>query len=126
MRKSTLTLISSLVFGFSFAQSYNQQLLKVYQVEKLNAIQENNPEKILDLNYAVENACYFTQISGKSLDGISSITLSNTNKAPKFTDLGLKITNSNQYFKITGSDKILVIKSEIVINNERKNKNIIK
>ena len=37
---------------------------------------------------------------------------------PTFDDLGLDIINSNQYFKIEGTDKMLVVKSIWVLDNE--------
>jgi hypothetical protein len=58
--------------------------------------------------------------SGKETQLPEIILVHNTNK---FTDLGLKILNENQYFRIKDSNNMLVVKSMYVLKNELKNKN---
>ena len=71
--------------------------------------------------YAVDKACYVSDLpKGKEakLDGAINVDIS---KPLNFIDLGLDIKSVNQYFKINGTDKMLVVKSEFVLNNELKN-----
>ena len=39
-----------------------------------------------------------------------------------FIDLGLEIQGQNQYFQISGDDRLLVIKSKVVLNYEMQKK----
>jgi hypothetical protein len=102
----------------SFAQKYNGELLKSYSKTELSNF-DNETIKILE--YGITNAVYLTAIpSGKEIQ-LPEIILANN--SAKFTDLGLKIINENQYFKVKDSNNMLVIKSLYVLSNELKNKN---
>lgn len=121
MKKLTFSLLLLLFAGVSHAQNYNKKLLEVYDATELSRLEEEQPEKIAVLNYALDNACYFAAGQGKDYSNLPSINLASDSKVPCFVDLGLKIENQNQYFRIQGSDKLLVVKSEIVLSYERKN-----
>jgi len=77
-------------------------------------------EELKLLNYALENAVYITEIPSKNAIELKTISVPLT--MVKFTDAGLKIENQNQYFKIEGKDKMLVVKSIYVLQNELKTK----
>lgn len=77
-------------------------------------------EELNLLNYALENAVYITEIPSKNAIELKTISVPLT--ILKFTDTGLKIENQNQYFRIEGTDKMMVVKSNYVLQNELKTK----
>jgi hypothetical protein len=102
----------------AFSQSTEERLSKVYSASELTQIQQESPEKLKMLNYALDNACYIADIpTGKEVD-LPNISLKDTKTTPCFADLGLRIEQQNQYFRIQGSNKMLVVKSEWVLNYE--------
>jgi hypothetical protein len=121
MKKLVLIpLISFLVFR-SFSQKLDERLSSSYSSEELSLIAESQPELINLLNYAVDHACYITTApTGKSVNGLETIQL-NSKETPSFTSLQKKIEKQNQYFLISGTNNMLVIKSEWVLKNEMEN-----
>lgn len=111
---------SIFVFSSSFAvfsQKYSMDLEKSYSKTELKKM---NSEELSLLEYALINGVYVTALPQKDFTVIKSI---NANPdINKFTDIGLRIENQNQYFKIIGTDKMLVVKSKYVLQNELKNK----
>ena len=112
-------LFAFLSFCFvSKAQKHNAELLKSYSTTELSSF-DNETIKILE--YGITNAVYLTTIpSGKDIK-LPEIFLANN--SIKYTDLGLKISNENQYFRIKDSNNMLVVKSLYVLKNEIINKN---
>jgi hypothetical protein len=112
-------LLAFLSFCFvSKAQKHNAELLKSYSKSELSNF-DNETLKILE--YGITNAVYLTAIpTGKEVN-IQEIIISGNSM--RFTDLGLKILNENQYFKVKGTNNMLVVKSLYVLKNELKNKN---
>lgn len=107
----------------SFSQEFDNRLLKSYSESELQTIKSESPELIKVLNYALDNACYFSQINeGKDYSDLPSISLKSTSQLPGIDELGLKIEKQNQYYRIEGTDKLLFVKSEWVIQHELKNK----
>lgn len=114
-----LTLLTS---SFVFSQDYDNRLLKSYSADELTQIQADSPADMKVLVYGIENACYFSEYpKGKEMPGMLTIKISG-DKIPCYTDLGLKIQDQNQYFKIEGTTKMLVVKSMWVLNHELQNK----
>lgn len=113
-------LFSIFVFSSSFAvfsQKYSVDLEKSYSKTELKKM---NSEELSLLEYALINGVYVTALPQKEFTVIKPI---NANPdINKFTDIGLRIENQNQYFKIVGTDKMLVVKSKYVLQNELKNK----
>jgi len=102
----------------STAQKHNTDLLKSYSANELAAFDTGTIEI---LEYGITNAVYITTIpSGKELN-LPEINL--TSNSLKYTDLGLKILNQNQYFKVHGVENMMVVKSLYVLKNELENKN---
>ncbi len=113
-----------------YCQSYNQELLKSYSNKELKEIAKSNPNEIELLNYAIEHACYVVEkpatektvkhtVDGRSIsipvfNGKLNVDLDKV----KFTDLGFKIQNENIYLILTDYNKMLVIKSKWVLQNE--------
>jgi hypothetical protein len=108
--------------SLAFSQEIDPRLSKKYSQEEIQLMIKENPTDYQLLVYALDNACYITDMpSGKDeeLDGSVSLDLS---KEFTYLDLGLEIKNSNQYLRINGTNKMLVVKSEWVLNNELKTK----
>lgn len=101
----------------SNAQKYNNELLKSYSKSELSKL---DSETLQIFEYGITNAVYLAEIpAGKEIQLPEIILVANSNK---FTDLGLKILNENQYFRVKDSNSMLVVKSLFVLKNELKNK----
>ena len=104
----------------TIAQKPNNELFNSYSKKEISDLIKANPHKIKLLNYAVNNACYISKTSNtKEVTNLKKIILpSLSNNKIRFTDLKIKITNNNQYYRIKNSDKLLIVKSFWVLNNE--------
>lgn len=99
-----------------FGQSADQRLFDHFSEEELSTLMKDNPSEIRILNYALDNGLYVTDhASSKAI--VPSIEVDPDN-LPNFLELGLMISDQNQYFNIKGQDKMLVLKSRWVLNNE--------
>jgi len=111
---------STFIFCSSFAvfsQKYNVDLEKSYSKSELKKM---NPDDLILLEYALVNGVYVTALPSKVSPEIKELNV--TSEIKKFTDAGIRIENQNQYYKIVGTDKMLVVKSKYVLQNELKNK----
>lgn len=116
-------LILSLTFlfvGSSFSQKMDDRFLTKYSLEEIKSIKEKTPEVFNLLTYALDNAMYITGFPSEKNLELASIEM--PVKGATFLDLGLEILQENQYFKIQGTEKMLVMKSEWVLNHELKTK----
>jgi hypothetical protein len=112
--------ISTFIFCSSYAvfsQKYSLDLEKSYSKTELKKM---NSDDLVLLEYALTNGFYITTLPSKESADIKKLNV--TSEIKKFTDLGLRIENQNQYFNIVGTDKMLVVKSKFVLRNELKNK----
>lgn len=102
----------------SFSQELDSRLLDRYAPEELTEMYNNNQQEYRLLVYALDNAVYLTDFpKGKDTE-FESIDISGSEL--DFVALGLTIKNENQYFKVVGQDKLLVVKSRLVLNHENK------
>ena len=102
------------------AQQYNKELLKGYSNAELTKIEQEKPEQIKVLEYAVNHACYYiAKPEGKAAE---YPTIDTHNGSTNFAELGLKITDKTQYFTAKETGKLLVVKSLYVLELEMKNK----
>ena len=123
MKKSIfLFLFFTFLSHISFSQKVDQRLEKKYSKNEITQIIKDDPGHYHFLVYALDNACYtIDQPKGKDLSEFTEISLDI--KSPlNFLDLGLEIKDQNQYFIIKGTNKLLVVKSNWVINHELKTK----
>jgi hypothetical protein len=98
----------------------DSRLLERFSQQELTNLKDNNPEKLAMYNYALDNGCYTAEMpTGKSIT-LEEISI-DAMKELNFISLGLNIEKQNQYFKIAGQDKMLVVKSEWVLNHELNN-----
>lgn len=103
-----------------YAQEYDSRLLTSYDAETLNALNENDPHTLELLQYALDHGMYFTEYSATKSLQLPEIEI--TEAVQSFADLGLKITDQNQYFRVKNEDRMLVVKSFWVLNNELETK----
>ena len=123
MKKLVLPFLFFTFFSnISFSQMVDQRLEKKYSNKEINQMIKDDPGQYQFLVYALDNACYtIDQPKDKDLSEFTEISLDV--KSPlNFLDLGLEIKDQNQYFIIKGTNKLLVVKSNWVINHELKTK----
>ena len=111
----TLFLLISLVCNAQKADL----LLNSYSNEELESIKENDPGKYDLLIYAVDHATYFSVFDAAKHGSLNLQELPDLTDLPFFTDLKVKIEDQNQYFYVPQLNKILVVKSEWVLNHEK-------
>ena len=120
--------IAIFLFGLNMlcvAQNKQEQLAQLYTQEELTSLKANDPKEFRLISYALENGCYVTKApQGKSEGFTKSINWTNSTE-PTFFDLkkmyAIELENFNQYIQITGTDKMVVVKSRFVLENELSN-----
>ena len=121
MKKLLLSSLFLISASIVFSQKINERVYSSYSEDELATTISEQPEMVGILNYAIDHACYITNATSvKSTDGFETITW-NSESVPSFVDLRKKIEKQNQYFLISGTNKMLVIKSEWVLKNELEN-----
>ena len=118
MKNTFLILLSLTLQFYCFSQDYDKRLLNTYSVDELSTLKKEQPENFKMLNYALDNALYILDLPKEKSAEISAAINYDFNTKPTFLALGLSIQKQNQYFKINGSNKMLVLKSEWVLMNE--------
>jgi hypothetical protein len=119
--KLITTLCFSCLFSLlSFSQDIDTRLLTKYTEAELNEMIENSPNDYALLDYALDHAIYYANGSGDK--GVTLTTIAMPSEGATFVDLGLEITDTNQYFQIEGDDRLLVVKSRIVLTYEMQKK----
>jgi len=81
-------------------------------------MQKENPAQLKMLNYALDNALYVIDMPKEKMSEIQKSITYDLKKKATFLELGLTIQKENQYLKINGLDKVLVVKSEWMLLNE--------
>lgn len=118
MKTTFVLLLSIFISSVTYSQDFDIRLEKVYTSTQLKTMQKENPAQLRMLNYALDNALYVIDLPKEKTSEIQkTITFDLKNRAT-FIELGLTIQKENQYFKINGSDKVLVVKSEWLLLNE--------
>ena len=120
MKTVLILIVTFLIFGSSFSQEMDNRFLSKYSLEEIHSIKENNTELFSLLSYALDNAIYVADLPVRKSLELPSIQM--PTKGETYLDLGLEIISENQYFKIRGTEKMLVMKSEWVLNHELKTK----
>jgi hypothetical protein len=100
----------------SYAQQFDERLLVRFSIEQLEALKLSQPEELKLLSYALDHALYTSNSPAEKGIELAQISYSGDNQT--FLDLNLELKDENQYFKIAGSDKVLVMKSRWVLNHE--------
>lgn len=123
MKHFLILTISLLVSGYSIAQKVDETLSKKYSSEEMKTLKKVDSKKYELINFCLQNACYvIDNPAGKNTVEFPVISVPNLNKL-NFQDLGLSIIeDQNQYFRIEGTNKLLVVKSTWVLNYEMSKK----
>jgi hypothetical protein len=107
------------VAGFSFSQEkIDARLLEKYSKKELTNMQKNNPNEYQFLINALDKGLFIAEIpTEKGKDIIFNGTL-NIDPEQKHTFISLKkeITDVYQYYKIEGTNKMLVILPRIFLD----------
>ena len=104
-----------------FAQEIDDRLLYKYSQEELQTMIDTDSDQYDMLEYALDNAIYIANYDSAKGGNFETISV-DLNALPTFIELGLEVTDRNQYFKIAGEEKLLVVKSAVVLNYEMKKK----
>lgn len=125
MRFFTIAIFLIGLNSISLAQNKQEQLAQLYTQDELTNLKTNDPKEFRLISYALENGCYVAKApQGKSEGFTKSINWSQPSE-PKFFDLkktyNVNLENFNQYIRINGSDKMVVVKSRFVLENELSN-----
>jgi hypothetical protein len=101
------------------SQEIDVSLSKKYSKLELEQIKQNEIAKFELISYATKNACYVIDSpEGKDVSNFGTIVLDSFTNI-NYLDLGLSIIeNQNQYFRIEGTNQLLVVKSTWVLNYE--------
>ncbi|MCH2224641.1 MAG: hypothetical protein MK066_07710 [Crocinitomicaceae bacterium] len=109
---------SLLATGGVYAQDVDNRLLERYSKSELETMKENDREEYNLLIYAIDNGIYVIDNPTQKEVSFPVITVADIENIPSFLELDIEIKDQNQYFKISGSDKLLVVKSTWVLNHE--------
>jgi hypothetical protein len=109
-------------FQVSYSQKIDSRLLKNYSEAYLSELIANDTQEYNLLVYAIDNACYLTQAPASKSSEFTKTIAWTLDSTPTFLDLnlqyGIVLENFNQYIQLEGTDKMLVVKSRIVLENE--------
>ena len=121
MKKGLLVILLALTQQF-VAQKASPALAKSYSKTELQSFEQDGQGTINILNYAIDHACYTVVIpEGKDVSQFPSLSVK-SKKEIRFTDYQLQIKDRTQYFKIEGSNELLVVKSMNILKLEMQNK----
>jgi transcription termination factor NusB len=118
MKSTFILLFSILISSISLSQEFDKRLEKAYTSNQLTTMQKENPAQLKMLNYALDNALYVIDMPKEKMSEIQKSITYDLKKKATFLELGLTIQKENQYLKINGLDKVLVVKSEWMLLNE--------
>lgn len=117
MKIASLFCLVFISVGCAFAQEVDERLLSKYSQQELETMIATNSNQYDILDYALDNALYVANYSDSKGGNFETISV-NPESLPNFIELNLEIKDRNQYFKIEGEDKLLVVKSTLVLNHE--------
>ncbi|MDG1333123.1 MAG: hypothetical protein P8P74_12390 [Crocinitomicaceae bacterium] len=121
MKIASLLCFIFISVGSIFAQEIDDRLLSKYSQEELQTMIDTDVDQYHMLAYALDNALYLANYDSSKGGSFETISV-DLNALPSFIELGIEVTDRNQYFKIEGEEKLLVVKSAIVLKYEMKKK----
>ena len=122
MKQILLFTIFLALSATGIAQEFDARLTKRYSTTELADMKQNDPAKLTLLNYALDHACYIAEVPKGKENGLTGVIEMNVSEPIDFIALGVEIQKTNQYLRIKGTNKVLVVKSEWVLTNEMQNK----
>ncbi len=123
MKLKNFVLIGMMILGSSsvFSQQIDNRLLKSYEQTELQTMLESDKDKYDLLVYALDNGLQEITI-GKGKEVSFKGTISLPQGKYTFADLGLKIEEMEQYYKIEGKESVLMVKSFTLLNRLKNGK----
>jgi hypothetical protein len=116
--KKTLLLVAFVIASLNAsAQQVDSRLSKYFSTAEIEQFAKK--ENYLNvLSYAIDNGLYVIDLpKGKEIGVFKSIKYDE--KSPmNFLELGLRIDSDTQVFKIEGTERVLLLKSEWMLNYE--------
>jgi hypothetical protein len=104
----------------AFAQNFDQRLESYYTQEQIQDLIENDPETYHFLVNALNKAIFIAEIPQEKAPVQYNGTLFiDPNETHTFLSLGLEITDMYQYFKIEGTNKMLVVLPRIFLESKK-------
>jgi hypothetical protein len=106
----------------SWSQSTESQLSKSYSKEELAQFKAENSLPLYE--YALTHACYIID-APQGIDisqfPVFDLMLPQNLEPIVFTNFGIRILDKTQYYKVTNTNKILVVKSKNILSLEMQN-----
>lgn len=116
MKKISLFLFLT-ISGLAICQDgRDAQLLKAYSQLELSELKLNSPDKYELLYLGLDNALEILDMPKEKKSKMNG-EISLPSGDYTFASLGLKIGESNQYYQISGTDKMLLVKSFFILKN---------
>jgi len=81
-------------------------------------MKNSSPEQFKVISYALDNGMYIANYSAEKGEVYQEIERPKKNQT--YIDLNFEILEENQYFKIKGEEKMLIVKSKGLLKNEMK------
>lgn len=110
-----------LSLGAVYAQEVDERLYHRYSAEEIGTMITDNRAEYDLITYALDNALYVGNYDSSKGTDLPTIQV-NSKQLPSYLELDLDLKAENQYFKIAGEEKVLVVKSRWVLNHEMQNK----
>lgn len=102
--------------NMAFTQNYDVRLDPYFSKTEIKNMMEKDPEKYQFLVNALNKAVFIADIPKEKTPVTYSGTLSiNPNEKHTFLSLNLEITDFYQYYKIEGTEKMLVVLPKIFL-----------
>lgn len=122
MKLYTITICFFFLSSSSFGQAATEKTAGIYSTERLSYLKVNDLKEYNLLSHALENGTYITKAPEGKTEGFTQSINWSLSEKPSLLELsnlyGIKLENFNQYIRITGTDKMVVVKSRIVLENE--------
>lgn len=118
MIKTVLSVGFFLFLGLSYGQQTTKKPVKQISVDQKAPLLTKEMEQ-----YAIANGSYIVTAVKKEqpIEYVGEISMEIAKKVNP-ADMGIKITDNDQYYKITGTDQMLVVKSTWALDGEMKMK----
>ena len=102
-----------------YSQNSEKLLLNSYSKQELELIKTTEPEKYDLLLFAIDHGTYLGIFDSEKHSQLKLKELPDLTEKPIFTDIQVKIMPYNQYFYAPKMNKIVIVKSEWVLKNEK-------
>ena len=119
MKKLFSIFLFLILTTLGYSQNSEELLLNSYSKQELEVIKTTEPEKYDLLLYAIDHGTYLGIFDSEKHGQLKLKELPDLTEKPSFTDMQVKIMPYNQYFYAPKMNKIVIVKSEWVLKNEK-------